>query len=86
MTYRDRIFALAATWRLGDSAAGVLALLPAERRVEAREANPAEKLTRLLRREQAWLDSWGRKRWGAAWDRLDPRVRARLVERDGRDH
>lgn len=90
MTYRDRVLALAAQWKFGAAAGPVLALLPESRRdamaAWPERADPLATLTRLAHKEATRVEAWGRKRWGAAWDRLDPRVRAQLVKEHGRDH
>jgi hypothetical protein len=90
MTYRDRVLALAAQWKFGAEAGHVLALLPDGRRAGMAEwpatADPLATLTQLAAKEATRVEAWGRKRWGAAWDRLDPRVRAHLVKEHGRDH
>ena len=86
MTYRDQLFALAARWKFGDGAEWVLELLPVERRVPASIDDALPRLTRLGVKESARVRAWGRRRWGTAWDRLDPRVRAQLVKQHGRNH
>ena len=88
MTYRDHLFALAAQWKFGAGAGPVLALLPEERRVACATGgeDPLPRLSKLAHKESARVQAWGRKRFGAAWDRLDPRVRAQLVKEHGRNH
>jgi len=95
VTYRNHILALAARWKLGggDAAARLLAMLPEDRRVaamaalEAKSGDSEQSFEDLLTRESRRLTKWGRERYGAArWDRLDPRVRQRLVQTHGRNH
>jgi monoamine oxidase len=95
LTYRNHILALAARWKSGggDAAARLLAMLPDDRRQAAMEAldaksgDPARIIEDLLSRESRRLTQWGRERYGAGkWDRLDPRVRQRLVQTHGRNH
>lgn len=98
-TYRNHVLALAARWKLGsdDAAARVLAMLPDDRREQAEAAllkacalsdeDRTKRLESRNQREERRLMQWGRRRYGAAmWDRLDPRVRKRLVQTHGRNH
>ena len=93
MTYHDRVLGLAAFWKLGAQAESVLQLLPESRRTAillevtaAQKSDPGAKLGELARKETRRVNRWGRRRFGTGWDRLDPRVRSRLVQENGRNH
>lgn len=84
MNLRNRILGLAGTWKLGVQLAPVLKMLPAARQaavtagVETLRSQPADKLAERLgqfrTRERRRIGRLGRKRFGAGWSRLDPRL------------
>lgn len=89
MNHHDHLLALAAFWKLGAKAEATLQLLPEARRLEMLAAvsgearkDPVASLRKLAEKEFRRTNAWGRRRFGAGWDRVDPRVRARLIARD----
>lgn len=77
MVARNRILALAGAWKFGDRFARILEMLPPERRagVPKVAGRPEERLAALRERERRRIAKLGRKRFGAGWTRLDPRIR-----------
>lgn len=91
MALRDRILALAGLHLLGDNFPRLANILPSERQAEAiaalrglDRAQAAERLLRLRKRQAQRMSRIARKRFGVAWDQLDPRL-AQTVLLHGRN-
>lgn len=97
MALRDRVFAMAAARLLGDTSGRVAKLLPEQRETPVMAALETlrgkdrevvgEWLLRMRGRQAHRLNRLARKRYGTAWDRIDPRI-AQTVLLNGRkqDH
>jgi hypothetical protein len=97
MELRDRVFAMAAARLLGDTSGRIAKLLPEPREkpvVAALETLRGkdrdvvgEWLLRMRDRQAHRINRLARKRYGGAWDRMDPRI-AQTVLQHGRkqDH
>jgi hypothetical protein len=91
MNLRNRILALAGTWKLGAQFAPVLKMLAADRQGavqsaagDLRGATPekmADRIARFRERERRRIGQLGRARYGAGWSRLDPRAQSLLMKR-----
>ncbi len=84
MTHRNHMLALAASLKLGDRVAAVLALC-ARPIAPATAKDAGTALLARLNEEERQLRGVLRRKWGVAAERIDPRLRSWQVT-DGRDH
>jgi len=89
MELRDRVFAMAAARLLGDTSGRIARLLPEPRETPVLAALETlrgkdrevvgEWLLRMRDRQAHRINRLARKRYGTAWDRMDPRIAQTVI-------